>query len=62
MSIFEGNYMFSIHLNLGFRVYYYEGFDFFTAGLAVTSMAVDRLKRVGLESILFMGRMQCGCA
>jgi phosphatidylglycerol---prolipoprotein diacylglyceryl transferase len=47
--------MFPIHLNLGFRTfYYYEGFYFFVAILAATIVAVHRLKRAGLDANRFL--------
>jgi phosphatidylglycerol:prolipoprotein diacylglycerol transferase len=47
--------MYPIHLNLGFRTfYYYEGFYFFTAILVATLVAVHRLKRAGLDANHFL--------
>jgi phosphatidylglycerol:prolipoprotein diacylglycerol transferase len=50
--------MFPIHLNLGFRTfYYYEGFYFFVAILVATWVAVRSLKRAGLDAYLFLDHL-----
>ncbi len=47
--------MFPIHLNLGFRVfYYYEGFYFFVAILVASFVAYRRLQRAGLDANVFL--------
>jgi phosphatidylglycerol---prolipoprotein diacylglyceryl transferase len=47
--------MFPIHLNLGFRVfYYYEGLYFFIAILVATLVAVRRQKKAGLDANVFL--------
>ena len=47
--------MFPIHLNLGFRIfYYYEGFYFFVAILAASLCAYRLQKRAGLDADLFL--------
>jgi phosphatidylglycerol---prolipoprotein diacylglyceryl transferase len=47
--------MFPIHLNLGFRTfYYYEGFYFFLSILIATLVAVRALKKAGLDANAFL--------
>ena len=49
--------MYPIHLNLGFRIfYYYEGLYFFLAILAAALVAVWRQKRAGLDPAVFQSR------
>lgn len=47
--------MFPIHLNLGFRTfYYYEGFYFFVAILVASFIAFRSLKKAGLDAYVFL--------
>lgn len=47
--------MFPIHLNLGFRIfYYYEGFYFFASILVAVLVAQGRQKRAGLDPMVFL--------